>query len=62
MTEHQLLHNTSSVEISHMRVGMPRVCTLVLFIYCCFVFHAIIFILFASLSTLSAYVTELCTF
>ena len=26
------LHNTSSVEISHMRVGMPRVCTVVLFI------------------------------
>ena len=28
-----LLHNTSSVEISRMRVGMPRVCTLVLFIF-----------------------------
>ena len=27
-----LLHNTSSVEISRKRVGMPRVCTLVLFI------------------------------
>ena len=27
-----LLHNTLSVEISRMRVGMPRVCTLVLFI------------------------------
>ena len=27
-----LLHNTSSVEISRMHVGMPRVCTVVLFI------------------------------
>ena len=35
---YDLLHNTSSVEISHTCVGMPRVCTLVLFI--CYIFNS----------------------